>query len=142
MTETEYPRPTTKIAVVLRDDLKPWQELNVTAFVISGVAATQIESMGESYEDGSGERYLPMFGQPVMVFSAPPDGLRKSFERALSRNVVPALYTEELFSTSNDRDNRAAVKAVEHDELNLVGFAFRCEKNSADKILKGLSLHP
>lgn len=29
----------TKIAVVLRDDLLPWQELNVTAFLVSGIAA-------------------------------------------------------------------------------------------------------
>ena len=27
----------TKIAIVLRDDLETWQELNVTAFLASGV---------------------------------------------------------------------------------------------------------
>ena len=31
----------TKIKVILRDDLEPWQELNVTSFLISGIAATQ-----------------------------------------------------------------------------------------------------
>ena len=30
----------TKIAVVLRDDLAGWQETNVTAFLVSGIAAT------------------------------------------------------------------------------------------------------
>ena len=27
----------TKIAIVIRDDLAPWQELNVTAFLTSGI---------------------------------------------------------------------------------------------------------
>ena len=40
----------TKIAVVLRNDLEPWQRLNVTAFTISGVAA-QPGALGEYYED-------------------------------------------------------------------------------------------
>lgn len=31
----------TKIKVILRDDLAPWQALNVTAFLMSGVGATQ-----------------------------------------------------------------------------------------------------
>lgn len=30
----------TKIAVLLRDDLASWQRLNVTAFLVSGLAAT------------------------------------------------------------------------------------------------------
>ncbi len=30
----------TKVAVVVRDDLEPWQRLNVTAFLVSGVTAS------------------------------------------------------------------------------------------------------
>ena len=59
----------TKIAVVLRDDLLPWQELNVTAFLVSGVAANP-ELLGEPYEDADGQRYLPLLRQPVVVLTA------------------------------------------------------------------------
>ena len=58
----------TKIAVLLRDDLASWQRLNVTAFLVSGIAATQPELVGEPYEDADGTQYLPMFRQPVLVF--------------------------------------------------------------------------
>src|SRR5882672_3247184 len=59
----------TKIAVVLREDLAVWQKLNMTAFLVSGVAGTDADTIGESYEDASGHRYLPMFRQPVLIFA-------------------------------------------------------------------------
>jgi hypothetical protein len=59
----------------------------------------------------------------------------------LSRNVPCAIFTEELFTTNNDSDNRAAVAAVTADDLRLVGLALRAERAVADRILKGLSLH-
>ena len=55
----------TKIAVILRQDLATWQKLNVTAFTISGIAASADDVTGEPYGDGSGNIYLPMFRQPV-----------------------------------------------------------------------------
>lgn len=67
---TEPIRFPTKIAVLLRDDLASWQRLNVTAFLVSGIANAQPELLGEEYRDADGTRYLPMFGQPVLVFAA------------------------------------------------------------------------
>jgi hypothetical protein len=131
----------TKIAVVLRDDLKPWQELNITAFLVSGIAATVDGVVGEPYADGSGNTYLPMFRQPVLAFCADAGRLRQIHERAMRREVPVAIYTEELFVTNNDDDNRAAVRAVEFDKLQLVGIAMRAESKIADKILKGAVLH-
>jgi hypothetical protein len=60
----------TKIAVVLRDDLAVWQKTNVTAFLVSGIAGTVEGVVGEPYRDASGNEYLPMFVQPVLVFEA------------------------------------------------------------------------
>src|SRR5262249_43207278 len=51
----------TKIAVVLRDDLAGWQKTNVTAFLVSGIAATVPGVVGEPYRDASENEYLPMF---------------------------------------------------------------------------------
>jgi hypothetical protein len=51
------------------------------------------------------------------------------------------VYTEEMFSTGNDEDNRAAVRAVEADDLNLVGLAVYGPRNAIDRTTKGLRLH-
>jgi hypothetical protein len=131
----------TKIAVVLRSDLEMWQKLNVTAFTISGIAGTVEDIMGERYEDGSGNLYLPMLKQPVLIFEADAAQIQRAYERAMSRDVRLSIYTEDLFTTYNDVDNRAAVKAKKREELKLVGMAMRDQKKTIDKVLDGLKLH-
>ena len=132
----------TKIAVVLRDDLAVWQKTNVTAFLVSGIAGTVDGVVGEPYWDGSGNEYLPMFVQPVLVYEADAAALRRAYERAMSRNVTPAVYTKELFVTNHDEANRGAVAAVAADDLDLVGIAFRAERKTVDKVVDRLRLHP
>jgi hypothetical protein len=132
----------TKIAVVLRDDLAVWQKTNVTAFLVSGIAGTVPEVVGEPYRDESGNEYLPMFVQPVLVYEADEAALRRAYERAMSRGVTPAVYTNELFATNHDEANRAAVAAVSAEELDLVGIAFRAERKTVDKIVDRLRFHP
>src|SRR5437764_2613329 len=132
----------TKIAVVLRDALVGWQRTNVTAFLVSGIAGTVPGVVGEPYRDASGNEYLPMFVQPVLVYEADRAALRRAFERALSRGVKPAIYTHELFATSHDEANRAAVASVAAQDLDLVGIAFRAERKVADKIVDRLRFHP
>jgi hypothetical protein len=51
------------------------------------------------------------------------------------------MFTEELFSTPNDVANRAAVKAVKSDDLNLVGLAVRADRKAVERIFKGVPLH-
>jgi hypothetical protein len=132
----------TKIAVVLRDDLAVWQKTNVTAFLVSGIAGTVPNVVGEPYRDASGNEYLPMFVQPVLVYEADTAGVRRAYERAMSRGVTPAVYTQELFTTNHDEANRAAVAAVSEEELDLVGVAFRAERKTVDKIVDRLRFHP
>ncbi|MGW0612647.1 DUF2000 family protein [Streptomyces sp. NPDC002788] len=132
----------TKIAVLLRDDLEPWQRLNVTAFLVSGVGTQLPEVIGEPYEDADQVPYLPMFRQPVLVFEAAKETLTAAHGRALSRALPRAVFTSDLFTTGNDRDNRAAVRAVPTAELDLVGLAVYGPKNAVDKVLKGARMHP
>ncbi|MEU6739892.1 DUF2000 family protein [Streptosporangium sandarakinum] len=132
----------TKIGIVVREDLAVWQKLNVTAFLASGVAAGGPRVTGEPYADGSGNAYLAMFRQPVLVYAADAAGLAAAHSRALTRGLDVALYTEELFKTDNDDDNRAAVLDVPAEELRLVGIAVHGPRNAVDKTLKGLRLHP
>jgi hypothetical protein len=132
----------TKIAVVLRGDLAGWQKINVTAFLVSGIAGTVRGVVGQPYQDGSGNEYLPMFVQPVLVYEADRAGLRRAYERAMSRDVTPAIYTQELFATNHDEANRAAVVVVAAEDLDLVGIAFRAERKTVDKIVDRLRFHP
>jgi hypothetical protein len=132
----------TKLAVVLREDLAVWQKTNVTAFLVSGIAATEADVVGEPYRDASGNQHLPMFVQPVLVYEADARGLRRAYERAMARGVTPAIYTAELFATNNDEANRAAVGGVAADDLDLVGIAFRAERRTVDKIVHRLRFHP
>jgi hypothetical protein len=132
----------TKIAVVLRADLAVWQKTNVTAFLVSGIAGTVPGVVGEPYRDGSGNEYLPMFVQPVLVYEAEGEALRRAYERAMSRGVRPAIYTRELFATNHDEANRAAVATVAARDLDLVGIAFRAERKTVDKIVDRLRFHP
>ena len=132
----------TKIAVVLRDDLAVWQKTNVTAFLVSGIAGTVPGVVGEPYRDASGNEYLPMFVQPVLVYEADRDALLRTHGRALDRGVTTAVYTSELFATGHDEANRAAVAAVAAQDLDLVGIAFRAERKTVDKVVDRLRLHP
>src|ERR1700710_110213 len=131
----------TKIAVVIRTDLEPWQKLNVAAFLAGGIAAAFPECVGEAYEDGPGTPYLQLIGQPILIFGADRTALTRALERALARGVKPAVYTGEMFKTTHDAANRDAVKAVARPDLNLVGLAMRAERKMIDKIVDGLKFH-
>lgn len=131
----------TKIAVVVLGDLPVWQKLNIVAFTASGVAVSEPGLTGEPYEDGSGNRYLPMFRQPVLVFAADPEQIKEAYERAMAQELRPAIFTRELFATDHDEANRAAVLAKTRQELELVGFALRGSRAAVDKVVKGLKLH-
>ena len=132
----------TKIAVAVRDDLAVWQRVNMTAFLVSGIAASAEGMVGEDYADASGNTYLPMFRQPVLVYEAPAAKLRLAYERAIRREVKFALFIDDLFATGNDDDNRAAMRAVAADDLMIAGLALRAERKVVDKIFDGLKFHP
>ncbi|WP_432140673.1 DUF2000 family protein [Streptomyces sp. bgisy084] len=132
----------TKIAVLLREELEPWQRLNVTAFLVSGLGSEIPEVIGEPYADADGTPYLPMFRQPVLVLEGTKENLTAAHGRALSRALPRSVFTSDLFVTGNDRDNRAAVRAVPKDRLDLVGLAVYGPRNAVDKVLKGARMHP
>ncbi len=136
------PRFDTKVAVLLNDDLAAWQELNVTAFLMSGIAVSAPGLTGENYRDADGTDYLPMLRQPVLVMTGDRDLLRSARARAVARDdIALAIYTRELFATGHDDANRAAVAAVGSADLDLVGIALRGPRNAVDRLLKGARLH-
>ena len=72
----------TKIKIVLWEGLKPWQALNVTAFLMSGIAGTQ-EIIGKPYVDAEGHQYLPMSQQPIMIHGASKEQLQELLQKGL-----------------------------------------------------------
>lgn len=131
-----------KIAIAMREDLAVWQKLNVTAFVVSGIGTTVPDLIGEPYLDASGRVYLPKFGLPVLVYGGDRAGVGRAFHRALERDLAVSVYTDELFSTDNDVDNRAAVAKVATADLVVAGFSVAGEAKQVDKVFDKLKLHP
>lgn len=130
----------TKIKIILRDDLQTWQALNVTAFLVSGIAATQ-DIVGEPYQDANGVQYLPMAQQPMMIQKASREQLVELLQKANEKEMAVSIYTEELFKTTHDEENRAEVIKHATQDLNLVGIGIRGKKNPLDKLTKGIELY-
>ena len=61
--------------------------------------------------------------------------------KATEKGMAVSIYTEELFSTYNDEDNRAEILKHRTEALDLVGIAVRGAKNSLDRITKGIQMH-
>ncbi|MEV6306668.1 DUF2000 domain-containing protein [Actinoplanes sp. NPDC051861] len=131
----------TKIAVLLRDDLLVWQRLNVTAFLVSGIPTVAPEVIGEPYRDAGDVTYLPMFRQPVLVFEGSKELLTAAHGRAVSRDLAMSVFTSDLFATGHDAANRAAVRAVATESLDLVGLAVYGPRNLVDRVVKGAAMH-
>lgn len=132
----------TKFAIVLRDDLAPWQALNVTAFLSSGVVAQDPEIIGEAYRDKAGNVYNAMSIQPAIVLAADAATIGAIHRRSLERGVRTSAYVEEMFATGHDAANRAVFAEFGPDDAKIVGLALRAEKKIVDKIVKGARMHP
>ncbi|HYG88854.1 MAG TPA: DUF2000 family protein [Azospirillum sp.] len=132
---------TTKIALIVRDDLAVWQKLNVTAFLASGIAVSAADAIGEPYEDAAGRRYCRMLGQPVLNFSADRAQLQAAHCGALERDLTVAAYVAAMFTTGHDAANRAVFREDDPADMDLVGLAVRGDRKAVDKVVKGLSLH-
>jgi len=128
----------TKTALVLRTDLGGWQLANVAAFLTGGLVGTNPEMMGEPYCDGAGRYYSALVREPVFVYGASLDELRRTHQRALGRGLRPAIYIEPMFKTTNDVDNRAAVAAAPAEAMDFVGIGVHGPRKLIDKVINKL----
>ncbi|WP_426954904.1 DUF2000 family protein [Muricoccus radiodurans] len=132
----------TKVAILVLEDLAVWQKLNVTAFLATGIAAAAPEALGEPYEDAAGRRHARLLGQPMLVFAAGPEALRRAWTVANERDLTRAAYVRAMFSTGHDAANRDAFRAEPPDAPDLVGLALRGPRKEVDRATKGCVLHP
>lgn len=133
--------PATKIALAVRNDLAMWQRLNVASFLTSGLGTSRPDIIGEAYRDADGREYPPMLAVPVRVFAGDAAALRRGFDRAVSRDLLVSVYADEMFTTMNDVDNRAAVAAVATSDLSLAGFVVAGDPKQVDKAFDKLKPH-
>ncbi|MDO9711172.1 DUF2000 domain-containing protein [Paracraurococcus lichenis] len=131
----------TKVAILVLDDLAVWQKLNVTAFLATGIAAEAPDALGEPYEDALGRRHARLLGQPILVFAAPPEVLRRAWGQAIERGLTRAAYVRAMFSTGHDAANRAAFREEPAEAPDLVGLGLRGPRRDLDKATKGAVLH-
>ncbi|HEY9024928.1 MAG TPA: DUF2000 family protein [Burkholderiaceae bacterium] len=131
----------TKVAFIIRNDLAAWQRLNVVAFLATGIAAAAPEMIGQPYVDAAGRAYGRMLVQPMLVFESDRAGLQAAHRAGLERELTLLPYVSAMFSTGHDEANRAAFKAEDPHDLDLVGLALRGPKKAVDKAVKGLALH-
>jgi len=128
----------TKTGLVLRGDLAPWQIANVSAFLAGGLTGFYPEMAGEPYRDATGRVYTPLIREPVFIYGGTGAELARTHQRALSRGLRVAIYTEPLFKTANDVDNRASVAACATEALDLVGLGLHADRKTFDKVVGGL----
>jgi len=128
----------TKTALVLRADLAGWQLANVAAFLTGGLAGSHPALIGEPYRDSAGRFYSALVREPVFVYGASLEELRRTHQRALDRALRPAIYIEPMFRTNNDVDNRAAVEAEPADALDFVGVGVHGPRKVVDKVVHKL----
>ncbi len=132
----------TKFTIVLRDDLAPWQALNVATFLTSGIVAQAPDIIGEPYRDRTGRFYNAMSVQPAIVLAADAATMAAIHRRSLERNVRTSVYIEEMFATGHDAANRAVFAEYAAEDAKVVGIALRTDKKIVDKITKGAKMHP
>ena len=132
---------TTKIAIVVADDLAVWQKMNVVAFLSSGIMGEYDHLKGEPYLDGSGVTYSALCIQPILILKAPRAKLNTFLGRAERRGAKAAVYIEDMFATGHDAANRETVLQYQTADLPLVGLAVRADRKEVDKIIKGAKMH-
>ncbi|MBV9150348.1 MAG: DUF2000 domain-containing protein [Alphaproteobacteria bacterium] len=128
----------TKTAIVIRHDLAAWQMANVSGFLAGGLAGFFPVIVGEPYRDANDRLYTPLIREPLFVYGATSAELTRTHQRAISRGLRVAIYTEPLFRTANDIDNRASVAACATDQLDLVGLGLHGDRKTIDKVVGGL----
>lgn len=136
----EHVRFPTRIALVLLQQLEPWQEVNVAAFLASGIASDP-DLLGEPYADADGTGYLPLLGQPLLVMEGDREVLQGVRSRAVARQLRVAVYDRRMFSTGHDAANREVVAGARGEDLDLVGVAIHGPKNVVDRLLKNVPRH-
>ncbi|KDM66082.1 DUF2000 domain-containing protein [Acidiphilium sp. JA12-A1] len=130
-----------KTAIIVLETLPTWQKLNVTAFLATGIGDASPNAMGEIYHDAADRPFTRLFGEPIVIFTAPQGILVHALNQALTRDLTRAAYVDAMFFQPNGEAGRAVFRREPLDAPNLVGLALRGPRNEVNGATKGARLH-
>lgn len=131
-----------KLAIVIKDDLLPWQKLNVVSFLAGSISIEFPETHGEDFVTADNVRFLPFIKNPTLVYKAESsEKLLRAFRRARERELAIGIYTAPLFATRSGEENVSEIAKHKVDDLDLVGIIVYGENKKVDKALDGLKFH-
>ena len=131
-----------KVAIVLKDDLLPWQKLNVVSFLAGSIAIKFPETHGGEFITADNVTFLPFIKHPVLIYKAETtEKLQRAFLRSRDRQLAIGIYTKPLFSTRSGEENVSEIASHTVEDLDLVGIIVYGENKKVDKALDGLKFH-
>ena len=131
-----------KVAIVIKDDLLPWQKLNVVSFLASSIAIKFPETHGEDFITADNVKFLPFIKHPVLVYKAETkEKLQRAFLRSRDRELAIGIYAKPLFDTRSGEENVRQIASQTVDDLDLAGIIVYGENKKVDKALDGLKFH-
>lgn len=131
-----------KIALIIRNDLQSWQKLNVASFLASSIAIKFPDTHGSDFINASGSAYLPFIKHPILIYKAESEAeIKRAFNRAKERELHIGIYTEPLFATKNEEENRIEIAKNSDENQVLVGIAIYGENKKVNKAIDGLKFH-
>ncbi|WP_079241275.1 DUF2000 domain-containing protein [Chryseobacterium indologenes] len=131
-----------KVAIVIKDDLLPWQKLNVVSFLAGSIAIEFPETHGEKFVTADQEEFLAFIKHPTLIYKADnTEKLQRAFRRSRDRELSIGVYTQELFATRSGEENVLEIAKHPVDHLDLVGIIMYGENKKVDKALDGLKFH-
>jgi hypothetical protein len=131
-----------KVAIVLENDLLPWQKLNVVSFLAGSIAIQFPDTHGGEFITSDGAHFLPFIKHPVLIYKADTkEKLQRAFARARERELAIGIYTRPLFNTRSGEENVNEIARCKLNELDLVGIIVYGENKKVDKALDGLKFH-
>lgn len=131
-----------KIAIVIRDNLKDWQKLNVVGFLASSVAIKFPETHGREFVNAVNCTYLPFIKNPMMIYAADSQqAINRAFKRAKERELSIGIYTSGLFATKCEEENLVEIAKYDDTNQDLVGIVIYGENRKVNKATDALKLH-
>lgn len=131
-----------KVAIVVNNDLKDWQKLNVVSFLASSIPIKFSETHGKEFVNKSNSVYLPFIKHPIMIYAADStDEIKRAFKRAKERELAIGIYTEPLFSTKCEEENLIEISKYDDNNQLLVGMIVYGISKKVNKAFDGLKLH-
>ena len=131
-----------KVAIIIKDDLLPWQKMNVVSFLTSSVVIRFPETHGGEFITSDHVKFLPFMKHPILIYKADtPEKLQRAFQRARDRDIAIGIYTNPLFATKSGEENVLEIASHSVNDLDLAGIIIYGENKKVDKALDGLKFH-